>query len=148
MTSQHTNSSSYRERLIEHLFLGELLKISWLEDACSLEIAKPEVDISGYDVIAEARGVLRHIQMKTSVVGGSTANQNVHVKLADKPSGCVIWIYFEPQSLQLGPYLYFGGASPGAPMPSLKARKVASHTKWSKDPGTDRPVKAERPNIR
>src|SRR5690606_26678810 len=103
--NQHTHSSSYRERLIEHLFLGELLKVSWLLDSCSLEVSKPEVDNSGYDAIAEARGHVRHIQMKASVEGSKTATHNVHLKLASKPSGCVVWIYFNPDTMQLGPYL-------------------------------------------
>jgi len=41
---QHYLKSSFREKLIEHLFIGELLKLSWLEGGCALEIAKPEVD--------------------------------------------------------------------------------------------------------
>lgn len=141
-TTQHYEHSSYREKLIEHLFVGELLKHSWLKDGCSLEVAKPEVDNAGYDIIAEAHGIVRHIQLKTSVIGGSTASQKVHVKLSDKPSGCVLWIYFDEKTLLLGPFLYFG-AEPGEPLPSLSGFSVAKHTKGNKDG-----VKAERPAIR
>lgn len=140
--TQHTQHSSYREKLIEHLFLGELLKLSWLHHNCSLEIAKPEVDNSGYDAIAEANGVVRHIQIKTSLIGSATATQNLHLKLAEKPSGCVVWIYFDEKNMRLGPFLYFGSAA-GKPMPSLSERKVAKHTKGTKDG-----FKAERQNIR
>ena len=104
----HTENSAYREKLIEHLFVGELLKLSWLHHACSLEVAKPEVDNSGYDLIAEANGLVRHIQLKTSIIGGKTASQKVHTKLAEKPSGCVVWIYFNEDTLHLGPFFYFG----------------------------------------
>ena len=84
--TEHTHFSSYREKLIEHLFLGDLLKLSWLKYKCSLEIARPEVDNSGYDAIAEANGIVRHIQIKTSVVGGKTASQKIHRKLAVSPA--------------------------------------------------------------
>ena len=141
--TQHTHFSSYREKLIEHLFLGELLKLSWLKYKCSLEIARPEVDNSGYDAVIEANGVVRHVQIKASVIGGKTASQKVHVKLADKPSACVVWIYFNEETMQLGPYLYFGAANPGEPMESLANRKVAKHTKGNKDG-----FKAERENLR
>ena len=141
--TQHTHFSSYREKLIEHLFLGELLKLSWLKYKCSLEIARPEVDNSGYDAITEANGIVRHIQIKTSVVGGKTANQKVHLKLASKPSACVLWIYFNEETMQLGPYLYFGASEPGKPMESLVSRKTAKHTKGNKDG-----FKAERENLR
>ena len=140
--TQHTESSSYREKLIEHLFVAELLKMSWLHHCCSLEIAKPEVDNSGYDLIMEAMGVIRHIQLKTSIIGGKTAVQKVHTKLADKPSGCVVWIYIDEKTLRLGPFYYFG-AEAGRPLPSLVDRKVAKHTKGNKDG-----VKAQRQSIR
>jgi len=140
--TQHTENSSYREKLIEHLFVAELLKLSWLHHGCSLEVAKPEVDNAGYDLIVEAFGLVRHVQLKTSVVGGKTANQKVHSKLSEKPSGCVVWIYFDEKTMRLGPFLYFG-AEAGKPLPSLDERKIAKHTKGNKDG-----VKAERPNIR
>lgn len=140
--SKHTESSSFREKLIEHLFVGELLKLSWKNDDCGLEVAKPEVDNSGYDLIAEAHGVVRHIQLKASYEGGKTATQKVHVRLAEKLSGCVIWIYFNEETLALGPYYFFGGG-PGERLPPLENLKIARHTKGDQDG-----FKAERPNIR
>lgn len=140
--SKHTENSSFREKLVEHLFVGELLKLSWRSDRCDLEVAKPEVDNSGYDLILEAHGVVRHIQLKASFVGSSTATQKIHVRLGEKPSGCVVWIYFDEESLALGPYLYFGG-EPGQQLPSVEGARVAKHTK-SNQSGH----KAERPNIR
>lgn len=125
--AQHYQHSSYRERLIEHLFLGELLKLSWFNHDCALEVAQPEVDNSGYDVICEAGGVIRHIQLKTSVRGATTDEQKVHVKLATKPSGCVIWIYFDPVTLALGPFLFYGGLA-GEKLPQLPD-VIAKHTK-------------------
>ena len=135
--SQHTENSSYREKLIEHLFVSELLKLSWQHHGCSLEVAKPEVDNSGYDLIAEAKGLVRHIQLKTSIIGGKTASQKVHKKLAEKPSGCVVWIYFNEDTLHLGPFFYFG-----VDAANLKGRKIAKHTKGNKDG-----FKAERQNL-
>lgn len=122
--------------------MGELLKLSWQDYDCSLEVASPEVDNAGYDVIAEDRGIVRHIQLKASYIGGKTANQKVHTRLADKPSGCVIWIYFDQDTLELGPF-YFFGSTPGEKLPDLSGFKIAKHTKGDQDG-----YKAERPNIR
>jgi len=61
---EHYLKSSFREKLIEHLFIGELLKISWSRAEYSLEISKPEVDASGYEFIAESNDFIRHIQLK------------------------------------------------------------------------------------
>ena len=38
--TEHSLHSSYREKLIEHLLIGELLKLSWKTKNFSLEISK------------------------------------------------------------------------------------------------------------
>lgn len=140
--NKHTDHSSFREKLIEHLFVGELLKLSWQRGECDLEVAKPEVDNSGYDLIAEANKVVRHIQLKASYKGGKTTTQKIHKKLAEKPSGCVVWIYFDSETLVLGPFYYFGGM-PGEQLPAIDKSKDVKHTR-----GNRYGQKAERPNIR
>lgn len=140
--SKHNEHSSYREKLIEHLFAGELLKLSWLEHECGLEIAKPEVDNSGYDIIAECFGIVRHIQLKASHTSSSTAQHKIHTKLADKPSGCMVWIIFDEETLEFKEFLFYGDQA-GEPLPSIDKLKVAKHTKGNKDG-----IKNERPNIR
>lgn len=124
----HFRFSSFREKLIEHLFVGELLKLSWQSGDCSLEVAKPEVDNSGYDVIVERDGIVRHIQLKASHRDAKAASQKVHVALGRKPSGCVVWVRFDTSTLDLGPFLFFGGTA-GNPLPNLGGFKVAKHTK-------------------
>ena len=140
--NQHYLKSSFREKLIEHLFIGELLKHSWLEGTCSLEFAKPEVDNQGYDLIAERDGIIRHIQLKASHLQARTARQKVHTALSRKPSACVVWVFFDEKSMELGPFLFFGGPA-GHPLPSIVGFKTARHTKANAE-GT----KAERPEIR
>lgn len=143
MTKEHHfRFSTFREKLIEHLFLGELLRLSWQRGECSLEVAKPEVDSRGYDVIIERDGVVRHVQLKASSRGGATSRQTIHVGLAGKPAGCVIWIQFDPATLQLGPFLFFGSAA-GQPLPDISRLGVARHTK-----GNAQGYKAERPDLR
>ena len=110
--SQHSHHSSFREKLIEHLLIGELLMYSWRHGDCSLEISRPEVDRAGYDLVAEHGRCLRHIQLKGARKGATTAKQKVHLALAEKPSGCVVWAFLDDESLRLGPFLFFGGRRP------------------------------------
>lgn len=140
--TRHSEHSSFREKLIEHLLIGDLLKYSWKNGDCSLEISRPEVDRAGYDLVAENGRCLRHIQLKGSTKGATTAKQKVHVALAGKPSGCVVWVDLDEDSLGLGPFRFFGG-EPGEPLPCLKSFSVSKHTK-----GNSQGVKAERPNLR
>ncbi|MCH1920630.1 hypothetical protein L9G15_14475 [Shewanella sp. A3A] len=125
---KHFLHSSFREKLLEHLFVAELLKRSWQEHSCDLEIAKPEVDSKGYDLIVENKGIVRHIQLKSTKRGGNAAAQNIHSALALKPSGCVVWLEFDELTLELGPFRFLGGA-PGARLPSLADYSIAKHTK-------------------
>ncbi|GAB3479892.1 hypothetical protein [Azotobacter salinestris] len=140
--SLDTHQSVYREQLLEHLLIGELLKLSWLRHGATLEVSKASLDRAGHDIVLEANGVMRHVQLKSSAVDASAASQKIHVGLGAKPSGCVIWICFDSATLQLGPFLFFGGA-PGEPLPPLGDFRVARHTK-----ANALGVKAERPNIR
>jgi hypothetical protein len=140
--TQDTHESSYRERLLEHLLISELLKLSWQRGDCSLEISQPEVDRSGYDLIAEAPGVLRHIQLKTTAVGARTKGYTISLALGSKPSGCIVVVLFEKDSLKLGPFLFFGDA-PGKPLPSLTDFKVAKNVR-----ANAQGKKAERKNHR
>ena len=134
--------SSAREKVLEHLFVGELLKCLWKRGRRDIEVLRAEVDMGGYDVAIEAYGVLRHIQLKSSHKDARTARVPINVNLASKPSGCVVWMHFDQKTLDLGPFLWFG-STPGLPLPSIAEEKVARHTKANKDG-----VKAERPNIR
>ena len=114
--------SSYRESLVEHLFLGELLRILW---PLRVEVMKPEVDDGGYDLVLEAGCRIRHVQLKSSILKGKTKKQKVRRCLERKPSGCVVWIQFDDKDdFKLGPFLWFGNP-PGQPLPSLTKFKTA-----------------------
>jgi hypothetical protein len=123
----HYAESSARENLIEHVFLGELLRGLWRKNIRDLEVLRPEVDNGGYDLALEFRGLTRHVQLKSSYQGARRADVTASVKLLERPSACILWIFFEPETLSLGPFLWFGGA-PGERMPAL-GETIARHTK-------------------
>ncbi len=138
----HSLYSSYREMLLEHLFTGALMRHLWLRDFGRLEVLKPQVDNSGYDLALEAHGVLRHIQLKSTHIGAATAGVNIHAALASKPSGCVVWMRFDQRTLDFSSFLFLGG-EPGDPLPDISALKVTKQTKPN-----SQGVKTERPNLR
>ena len=119
--SKHTVISASREKPVEHILVRELLKRSRRRGNCSIEMAKPEVDRAGYptrrktpsfragsnhDLIGECNGHVRHIRLMSSYRGSRTARQAVNLLLAEKPSGCVVWVYFDSDSLELGTFLF------------------------------------------
>ena len=125
--------------LIEHLFVGELLRVLWPR---RVEVMKPWVDDGGYDLVMEFNGITRHIQLKTSKRDAKTAQQKIHQRLREKPGGCVIWIRFDDREFDLGPFLWFGGP-PRERLPCLSGYPIARHTK-----GDSSGNKSERPEIR
>ena len=119
-----TLRSTYRESLVEHLFLGQLLPLYWKANPPRpLEVSKPLVDDAGYDLILDAPNVVRHVQLKGSFRSSTTNGQNVHVRLASKPSGCVLWITYD-SNLELGPFHWFGN-EPGKRLPDLSNFPIA-----------------------
>ena len=139
--SPHFIHSTLRERIVEHVFVGEVLRRLWQLDVTDVEVLRSEFDAGGYDLVMSYRKVVRHIQLKTVMLDGKAANTKVSLKLMEKPSGCVIWIILTPE-LQLQSYLWFGGL-PGERLPDIRKMKVAKHTK-----GNAKGIKAERPNLR
>ena len=140
--SKNFEHSSFREKLIEHLFISEMLKLSWLKGDYQLEVMKPEVDNAGCDVVLEDNNIIRHIQLKISKLGAKASGQKVNVRLANKPSGCIVWIIFDEETLELCSF-YFFGAEAGKPLTGIENAKIAKRTKANADG-----IKAERPNIR
>ena len=140
--SEQSIYSSYREMLLEHLFAGAVMRHLWLQGFARLEMLKSQVDDSGYDLILEANNVVRHIQLKASHTGSTTSRVNINDALARKPSGCVVWMQFDPLTLEFDHFLWFGNEA-GERLPDLGKFNVAKHTK-----GNAQGIKLERPNIR
>jgi hypothetical protein len=137
--------SCFFEQLVEHAFVSEILQEVYFGRGQVVEVLRSEIDASGYDLVLECNGVMRHVQLKTSRSDGRTALQKVHTVLAAKPGGCVVWVirHEDPETRRMHlSYRFFGGA-PGKPLPSLEKFKVAKHTK-----GDASGTKKERPAIR
>lgn len=137
----HFIHSTLRERIVEHVFVGEALRRLWQLGVTDVEVLRSEFDAGGYDLVMARGRVTRHIQFKTKMVGGKTDEVKISLKLMEKPSGCVIWIVVTPDLL-FDHYLWFG-AGPGEPLPDISAFAVAKHSK-----GTTQGEKNARPGHR
>ena len=141
MADEHSLHSSKRENTLEHIFIGEVMRTLWVSGVYDLEVLKPEVDDSGYDIVFETRAIVRHIQLKSTKHGSRVSSVNVQLQLGNKPNGCIIIIEFDDK-LQLGPFYWFGNP-PGQGMPAISSFPIAKQTK-----GNALGKKLERPNIR
>jgi hypothetical protein len=137
--------STFYQQLVEHVFIAEVLQEAWFGFDQVVEVLRAEVDASGYDVVFECGGVLRHIQLKTSKRDGKRKSVNVNIALANKPGGCVVWLLREDDrtTRRVGlAYLFFGGM-PGEKLPALDGFGVGKHSK-----GDSTGKKSKRPAIR
>ena len=124
---KHAVFSTLRENIVEHLFAGELLRRLWQRDILDAEILKSEFDAGGYDLVLTRRDVTRHIQLKVSRKGGARAEVNVSLRLAEKASGCVVWIVVDDDLTTMD--LRWFGDPDGVPLPDIADLKVVRHSK-------------------
>jgi len=134
------HASVLREKVFEHIFLGDLTR-ALLRAGRRCEVLRAEFDGSGFDLALEADGVLRHVQLKAMRADGKRADVDIHVALAAKPSGCVIWMLVDPDTFITTAWRWFGG-KPGEPLPQL-GDKVVRHAK-----ANSQGKKSERPDLR
>lgn len=140
--SPHFIHSSYREMLLEHLFVSEVMRCMWKQDLRRVELLKGQVDNAGYDVVLTEGEITRHIQLKSAFVGAKAPSVKINRALAEKSSGCVIWMFFDPQTLVLDHFLWFG-SPPHQPFPALNDFRIAKHVK-----ANAQGIKSERPSIK
>src|SRR3546814_18808585 len=76
------------------------------------EVLRSEFDGHGYDIVVEAKGVLRHIQFKHSRADSKVRRQQVNVAFTHKPGGRVTWSMVARSTLGVGPFSWLGG-TPG-----------------------------------
>jgi hypothetical protein len=126
----HHHSSTLAKTL-EYKLLAEILAALLRRGVPDAEVFRPDVDQAGWDVGLEALGVARHVQLKARVRGGKRGDIDLSLKLARKPSGCAIWFDYDPLTLALGPFRWFGNP-PGQPLPAL-GETVTKHSKGNKD---------------
>ena len=131
-------NATLREKVVEHLFLADLSRHLLLERRMPFEVLRAEFDAFGYDVVVEANGVMRHVQMKAGRSDGTNRRVEINTALVSKPGGCVVWIMIDPQTFMLGPFYWFGG-EPGQPLPELGDR-VARHTRGERGEKKLRPA--------
>lgn len=139
--TSHSLHSTLRERIVEHVFVGDVLRRLWQHRVTDVEVLRSEFDAGGYDLVMGHGRIVRHIQFKTSMADSKVASVKANLKLMDKPSGCIIWILLTP-ALEFYSYRWLGGL-PGDPLPDIRNMKVAKHTK-----ANAKGKKAERPGQR
>ena len=128
--SEHNPASSHStviEKTLEHRFLADLCSYLWTRGVHDFAVSQSEVDHYGYDVIVEVGDVVRHIQLKLAHLHAKRSRVSVNMRLSRKPSGCVVWMFYQPENLMIDHYRWFGGL-PGEPLPYLGER-VTRHTK-------------------
>ncbi len=118
--------SSAREKILEHRLVSDLAELM-MRRGVAMDVMRGEFDAHGHDVVLEAAGVLRHVQLKAIVAGGKRRDVNVNVRLRSRPSGCIVWMVYDPATLKVIEYRWFG-EGPGEPLPDI-GTSIARHSK-------------------
>jgi hypothetical protein len=131
--------SHYLENLMEHVFVAELLQECAIERHQAVEVLRAEVDDGGYDLVLQAAGIIRHVQLKTRYKAGRARSVQVNANLERHPGGCVVWMLWDvdPSTRRMRMTYRWYGDGPEQPTKPLPAR-IGRHTSTG----------AERPNMR
>src|SRR6516162_7201135 len=91
MADKNSTNSTLRERIVEHVFVGDALRNLWRRGVIDVEVLRSEFDAHGYDLVMGRGRIVRHIQFRTGK-SRKPGDTSISLALAGKPSGCVIWI--------------------------------------------------------
>ncbi|MFV8598610.1 hypothetical protein [Ralstonia pseudosolanacearum] len=138
---RHARHSVLRERIVEHVFVGDVLRRLWQRGITDVELLRAEFDAGGYDLVLTRGTIIRHLQLKAMIDGGKSSRVVVNLQLALKPSGCVLWIVVD-HALNFQAFRWFGGP-PGQPLPDMLGNPTARHTR-----ANARGIKPARPGHR
>ena len=126
--TQLSLDSTLIEKALEYQLVGELIA-RLLARGQRCEVLHGICDRDGYDVVIEAAGIVRHIQLKSRVQGGKNSKFDIAIRLADKPSGCAILIGWDRNTIRPTGFRFLGGA-PGQPLDEL-GYKVTTHSRYN-----------------
>jgi hypothetical protein len=82
--TSHYLHSTLRERIVEHVFVGDALRWLWQHRVTDVEVLRSEFDAGGYDLVMSYRKIVRHIQFKTTMVNGKAARIKASLKLISR----------------------------------------------------------------
>jgi hypothetical protein len=124
----HSEHSTLRELIVEHLFIGEGLRKFWRCGITDVEVARSEIDAFGYDLVM-SRGTRPSYPIEDNkgrrTGQGSKGQPQAH--------GQAEWLRHLDRGRSCNPrpgvVSWFGGAAPGDNLPDISHFKVAKHTK-------------------
>lgn len=123
-TAAHSEHSVLREKIIEHLFVGNVLRVLWRSSIMDVEVMRSEFDAHGYDLVITHGGLVRHVQLKSGLQA-KPGRISLARSLASRPSGCAIWLGLDP-ALEIQRYWWLGAKKPGDALvfgPTVKIAK-------------------------
>jgi hypothetical protein len=90
-----SSRSHYKENLLEHVFIAELLQECAFVRNQAVEVLRAEVDDGGYDLLLQMGDIIRHVQLKTRSKKGRVRRVQVNVNLERHRGGCVVWVFWD-----------------------------------------------------
>lgn len=134
--------SVYRESLIEHMFIADLVQAGWTTGKM-IQVAKSEIDAWGYDIILSCGPVVRYVQMKSSVTGVAIAANRA---LSMIPGACIVRVTpsvpVKSARISLSYRIFQAGPRAGLKLGGFKSAVSTRYVKSS----TGTPVRKVRKN--
>jgi len=89
----HSTHSSGREKVLEHIFLGDLLRALWRMGVHDVQVLRPEVDRNGYEFMLGHERIRRSVQLKSTYRGGKANEVTVNRHLENESGTALeLWL--------------------------------------------------------
>ncbi|WP_254227307.1 hypothetical protein [Burkholderia gladioli] len=76
--AKHAAHLVLRERIVEHVFVGEAMRRLWQLGIVNIEILRAELDATGYDLVICSGSVMRPVQFKVSLIDGAPSEVTIN----------------------------------------------------------------------
>lgn len=124
--NSYSSTSTVREKVLEYHFLAAITR-ELIGRGIEFDVLRGDVDFSGSDIVIEANGYTRHIQLKGMIAGGKCTRYKISNRLGQASSGCVIRLVHDPLTFEVARCDWFGAAA-GSPLPWF-GNRAAKHSK-------------------
>lgn len=106
--------SVLREKLLEHIFVAELLQEAWVQ-GIDVSVLRAEADVWGYDLVLKTADIVRFVQLKSGAQGRSIT---VSRSLESTVGACVVRLDPEEDrtARRIRLQYRFAGGTPDTPM--------------------------------
>lgn len=99
--NKESEFSNFRESMVEHRFIAELMEYCWQRDFFDIQVLHSEIDDSGYDLVVSIKNNTSFLQLKVTSEESRVCEFPIHQNLVSKPNAFILLIEYEKSNISI-----------------------------------------------